>query len=73
MRLVSSRRNANLMDRAPKAVAGMRIIVAQVGRPLSGSSADEDQPQTILQLVGEFFQRVRAFCEAEWKWRITPR
>lgn len=74
MRFVSSRRDANLMDRAPKAIAGMRLVMAQVGRPLAGGGADEDQSQTILQLVGKFFQLVRAFfCEAEWKWQITPR
>lgn len=61
MRLVSARRDADLMDRAPKAIAGMRIVMAQVGRPLSGSGADEHQSQTILQLVGKSFQLVRAF------------
>jgi len=65
MRFVSSRRDADLMDRAPEAIAGMRIVMAQVGRPLSGGGADEDQFQTILQLVGKFFQRDRAFCGSE--------
>lgn len=60
MRLVSPRRDADLVERAPEAIAGMRIVMTQVGRPMSGSGADEDQSQTILQLVGKFFQLVRA-------------
>ena len=61
MRFVSSRRDADLMDRAPKAIAGMRVVMTQIGRPLAGGGADEDKAETGLQLVGEFFQYVRAF------------
>ena len=43
MRLISSRRYPDLMDRAPKAIAWMGVIMAYVGRPLSSSGADEDQ------------------------------
>jgi hypothetical protein len=59
MRLVSARRYADLVNCAPKAIAGMRVVMAQVGRPLSGSGADEDQSQLIPKLVGKHFQRVR--------------
>jgi len=31
MRLISARRNADFVDRAPKAIAGMRIVVTCVG------------------------------------------
>ncbi len=31
MRLISARRYADLVDRAPKAIAGMRVVMAQVG------------------------------------------
>ena len=61
MRFVSPRRDADLMDRAPEAIAGMRVVMAQLGRPLAGGGADEDEAETVLQLVGKFFQRVRAF------------
>jgi hypothetical protein len=44
------------VDRAPKAIAGMRVVMAGVGRPLARSGADEDQPKMSLKLVGEFFQ-----------------
>jgi len=58
MRLVPARRDADLVQRAPKAIAGMRVVVAQVGRPLSGGGADEDQAKVLLKLVREFFQCV---------------
>ena len=60
MRFISARRDADLVDRAPKAIAGMRVIVAFVGGPLAGSGTDEDQSQMILKLVRKFFQRVRS-------------
>jgi hypothetical protein len=65
MRLVWARRDADLVDRAPKTIAGTRIVMAEVSGALSGSGADEDKAQVILKLVGEFFQSVHAlFFEA---------
>ena len=61
MRLVSARRDADLVDRAPEAIAGMGVVMAQVGRPPAGSSANEDQSQMLLKLIGKSFQRVRPF------------
>ena len=43
MWLISARREADLVDRAPKAIAGMRIVMAYVGGSLAGGGADEDQ------------------------------
>ncbi len=43
MRLISARRDADLVDRAPKAIAGMRVVMTDVGGSLAGSGADEDQ------------------------------
>ena len=43
MRLILAWRYPGLVDGAPKAIAGMGVIVAHVGRPLSSSGADEDQ------------------------------
>jgi len=60
MRLVLARCESDLMDRAPEAVAGMRIIMAFVGRPLTSSGADEDQFQVIPKQVGKPFVEVRA-------------
>jgi hypothetical protein len=39
MGLVSARRDADLVERAPKAIAGMRVVMANVCRPLSGREA----------------------------------
>jgi hypothetical protein len=58
MRLISARRDADLVDRAPKAIAGMRVVMACVGGSLAGSGADEDEAQMILKLVRQFFQLV---------------
>ena len=72
MRLVSARRYADLVNCAPKAIAGMRVVMAQVGRPLSGSGADEDQSKMLLNLVRKSFHRVRTLfvnsgdAEDEW-------
>jgi len=63
-RLKAARRDADLVNRAPEPVAGMRVIVAKVCRPLAGGGADEDEAQAGLELVGEFFQRGRAFRES---------
>ena len=43
MRLISARRDADLVDRAPKAIAGMRVVVTYIGGSLAGGGADEDQ------------------------------
>ena len=59
MRRVAAWRDADLMDRAPEAIAGMRIIMACVGGPLARGGADEDQSQMILKLVRKFFHGVR--------------
>jgi hypothetical protein len=64
MRLISARRDADLVDRAPEAIAGMRVVVADVGRALAGGGADEDQAQIILKQVRKFFHRVRPFCQS---------
>lgn len=53
-RLKAARRDADLVDRAPEPIAGMRVVVAEVGRPLAGGGADEDEAQAGLELVGEF-------------------
>src|SRR6266851_406204 len=59
MRLISARRYPDLVDRAPKAIAGMRVVMTQVGGSLAGSGADENQAEMILKLVRKFFQLVR--------------
>ena len=61
MRLVLARRDADLVDRAPEAIAGMRVVVAEVGGPLARGGADEDEAQARLKLVGKSFQRERLF------------
>ena len=43
MRLILPRHHPGLMDRSPKAIAGMGVIMAHVGGPLASSGADEDQ------------------------------
>ena len=43
MRFISARRDADLVDRAPKAIAGMRVVMTYVGGSLAGGGADEDQ------------------------------
>jgi hypothetical protein len=53
MRLISARRDADVVDRAPKAIAGMRVIVAEVGGSPAGSGADEYQSQMGLKEVRE--------------------
>jgi hypothetical protein len=58
MRRVSARRDADLVERAPEAIAGMRVVMAEVGRPLTCGGADEDEAEVMLELVGKFFQRM---------------
>ena len=59
-RLEAARRDADLVDRAPEPVAGMRVVVAEIGRSLAGGGADEDEAEVGLELVGEFFQGGRS-------------
>ena len=74
MRLVSARRDADLVDRAPKAIAGMGVVMAFVGRPPTGSGADEHQSQMILKLVRKVFHRLRPFRQSgECRIRIAGR
>ena len=61
MRLISAWRDADLVDRAPEAVAGTGVVMAYVGGSLSGGGADEYEAQVRLKLVGELFQLARAF------------
>ena len=56
MRLVSARRDADLVDGAPEAVAGTGVVVAWLGGALAGGGADEDEAEVGLELVGEFSQ-----------------
>ena len=73
MRRVSARRDADLMDRAPEAIAGMRIVMAGVGGPPARGGADEDQSQMLGKLVGKFFQRRRLFVKlVGWVERSRP-
>jgi hypothetical protein len=60
MRLVAARRDADLVDRAPEAIAGTGVVMACRGRALAGGGADEHEAEVRLELVGEFFQVVRA-------------
>jgi hypothetical protein len=55
MRFVKARRQADLMDGAPKAIAGMRIVMAHFGGSRASRGADEDQSQIVLKLIWEFF------------------
>ncbi len=74
MRFIPARRDADLVERAPKAIAGMRIVVTDVGGSLAGGGADEDQAQVRLKLVRKFFHRVRSFVKAgECRIRIAGR
>ena len=59
MRRVPARRDADLVEREPEAIAGMRVVMAEVGGPLARGGADEDEAEVGLKLVGEFFQDVR--------------
>lgn len=52
-RLIAPRRDAGLMDRAPEAVAGMGVVVPELGRARAGSGADEDEAEVGKELVGE--------------------
>lgn len=52
-RLIPPRRDPGLMDRAPEAVAGMGVVVPELGRPRAGGGADEDEAKVGTELVGE--------------------
>jgi hypothetical protein len=41
------------MDRAPEAVAGMGVVVPELGRARAGGGADEDEAEVGAELVGE--------------------
>jgi hypothetical protein len=60
-RRVLARRYADLVDRAPEAITGMRIVMAEISGALASGSTDEDEAEMVLELVGEFFQRVSTF------------
>ena len=71
-RCVKARRYTDLLDRAPKAIAGMGVVVANIGRPRTCRGADEDQSKMLLKLIWKFFQRVPTLfvksgdAENEW-------
>jgi hypothetical protein len=44
------------MDRAPEAIAGMSIVVPELGRAGAGCGADEDEAEVGTELVGEAVQ-----------------
>lgn len=52
-RLIAPRRDASLMDRAPETVAGMGVVVPELGRARRGGSADEDEEEVGAELVGK--------------------
>lgn len=60
MRLVPARRDAYFVDRTPKAIAAMRVVMAEVGGSLARGGADEDEAQIFLEQVRKPFQLVRA-------------
>src|SRR6266851_7115916 len=68
MRLIEPRREPDRVDRTPEAVAGMRIIVAEIRRPLPGGGADKDETQIVLKLVGEAVhgQKWRGRRQSAW-------
>jgi len=41
------------MQRAPEAVAGMGVVVPELGRPRRSGGADEDEAEVGAELVGE--------------------
>jgi hypothetical protein len=61
IRRVPARRDADLLECAPKAIAGMRVVMAEVGRTLGSGGADKDEAEVRLELVGEFFQPQATF------------
>ncbi|MGY3456900.1 hypothetical protein ACVWW5_002350 [Bradyrhizobium sp. LM3.4] len=55
-RLITPRRDAGLMDRAPEAVARMGVVVPELGRARACGGADEDEAEVFAKLVGEAVQ-----------------
>lgn len=55
--LIAPRRDAGLMQRAPEAVAGMGVVVPELGRARRGGGADEDEAEVGTELVGEAVER----------------
>jgi hypothetical protein len=43
MRFISARRDADLVERAPEAIAGMGVVMTYVGGSRTCRGADEDQ------------------------------
>ena len=56
VRLISSRRDPGLVQRAPEAVAGMRVVVPEFGGTRARGGADEDDAKAGAKLVGEAVQ-----------------
>ena len=55
----AARHDADLEQRGPEAVAGMGVIMPEVGRSRAGGGADEDEAEVGLELVGETVHRYR--------------
>jgi len=53
VRPIAPWRDAGLMQRAPEAVAGMSVVVPDLGRARRGGGADEDEAEIGTELVGE--------------------
>jgi hypothetical protein len=68
MRLVPARRDAYFVDRTPKAIAAMRVVMAEVGGSLARGGADEDEAQIFLEQVRKPFQLVRALFVSAWQY-----
>ena len=66
MRLVAARCDADLVERAPKAIAATRVVMAQIGGALSGGGADEYEAEARLKLVGKLFQSSALERESAW-------
>jgi hypothetical protein len=74
MRRVPARRDADLVDRAPEAIAGMGVVMAEVSGSLARGRADEDEAQVVCKLVGEFFQTGgQPFCNQRDRFRFYVR
>jgi len=54
-RLIAARRDPGLVERAPKAVAGMGVVVPDFSGARAGGGADEDEAEARAELVGEAF------------------
>lgn len=53
------------MDRAPEAVAGMGVIVPELGRERADGGADKDETEVGAELVGEAVGVVLGSSEAQ--------